>query len=385
MKLMNFLIFFSIVLIVHAAVNFYIYKRLVMILPQDSLFRTISLALFLICALSYLSGRFLEKVYLSHFSDVLIWIGSIWFAYMLYGFLSIVIIDLFRLVDHFTGIFPDFLTANPQKTRQITGLVVFILVSSVTLFGFINSRSITTKEYNLQVQKKAGDLKEIKIVMFSDLHLGTIIGKKYAKKVVDTVNGLSPDIILIPGDLIDEDIEPVMKDGICEELRRLNSKYGVYAITGNHEYIGNAEMAVSYLTKNGINVLRDLSVLIDSSFYLVGREDLSKKQFAGLSRKELPDIMSGIDKSFPIILMDHQPFNLHEAERAGVDLQLSGHTHHGQLWPFNYITGLVYELSWGYKQKSSTHYYVSCGVGGWGPPVRIGSKPEIVTLNLSFR
>ena len=183
---------------------------------------------------------------------------------------------------------------------------------------------------------------------------------------------------------MDEDLGPVIKQNLGEVLKKITSKYGVFAVTGNHEYIGGVEPAVKYLTEHGITELRDSFVKIDDSFYLIGREDRSGKQFGGKWRRPLEEIITGIDKEFPLILMDHQPAKLDEAEKAGIDLQLSGHTHHGQLWPFNFITKKIYELSMGYKRKGKTHYYVSCGVGTWGPPIRTGNKPEIISFTLNF-
>jgi len=384
MKWLSFLIFFTVILSIHFLVNFYIYRKISLFLPPETIYRTIALTTFWISASSYFAGRVLEKFYLSLFSDLLIWIGAIWFAFMLYFVLSFLVVDFLRLVDYLFGVFPSFITRNFPNTNYIAGIIVFGMISLTVLFGFINSRYIVVKDLEMKIEKKAGNLTELKITMFSDLHLGSMIGKKYAQKVVRMVNEQNPDIILIPGDIIDEDIEPVLRDSICEELKKLRSKYGTYSITGNHEYIGNAEKAVDYLTRNGINVLRDSSLLVDSSFYLVGREDRSIRQFTGRNRKPLPEIMKDVTKDLPVILMDHQPFKLEEAEGLGADLQLSGHTHHGQLWPFNFITEKIYELSWGYKMKGNTHYYVSCGVGGWGPPVRIGSRPEIVNISLVF-
>ena len=303
---------------------------------------------------------------------------------MLYLSLSFGLLDIIKLINNYAKFLPGSSSGNISAFYQLTGKIIFGGVSFLIIAGFINYRTITEKQINISIDKEAGLLDSLKVVMFSDLHLGSMIGKKYAAKVVEKVNARKPDIILIPGDIIDEDIEPVLKDGICEELQKLSSKYGVYAVTGNHEYIGDAEKAVEYLTKNNIRMLRDTAVFIDSSFYLVGREDRSMSGFTGRTRLPLPEIMKEIDKSYPIILMDHQPFNLEKAETAGADLQLSGHTHHGQMFPLNYITEKVYELSWGYKKKGNTHYYVSCGVGGWGPPVRIGSRPEIVTINIKF-
>jgi len=130
--------------------------------------------------------------------------------------------------------------------------------------------------------------------------------------------------------------------------------------------------------------LRDRTVKINGSIYIIGREDRTIRQFSGKQRKPLAELMRQVDKNLPILLMDHQPFGLNEAEENGVDLQLSGHTHHGQIFPINFITNAVYEKSWGYLQKGKTHIYVSCGVGTWGPPVRVGNRPEILNITIRF-
>ena len=184
---------------------------------------------------------------------------------------------------------------------------------------------------------------------------------------------------------MDEDIKPVIRRNIGETLRELKSPLGTYAITGNHEYIGGVKEAVKYLKEHGIIMLQDTFVLVDNKYWLVGREDRDKSRFTGQQRKPLEELMRGLDLSRPVIILDHQPFNLDRATQLGADLQLSGHTHHGQLWPFNYITKAIYELSWGYKKIGDTHFYVSSGFGSWGPPIRLGNIPEIVQINLHFR
>jgi predicted MPP superfamily phosphohydrolase len=166
-------------------------------------------------------------------------------------------------------------------------------------------------------------------------------------------------------------------------LQQLEAPHGVYAIPGNHEYFSGINAAVDYMEKAGINVLRDSTIRVAEGYFLVGRDDRQGNAFGG-KRQTLDSLMQNVDKSLPVIMLDHQPFALEEAEKNGVDLQLSGHTHHGQLFPFNFITKKVYEVSWGYKRKGNTHYYVSCGVGTWGPPVRVGHRPEIVIINLTF-
>jgi hypothetical protein len=222
------------------------------------------------------------------------------------------------------------------------------------------------------------------VVAASDIHLGTIIGRRRLDRIVNTINEMNPDLVLLPGDVVDEDIAPVIRENLGESLRAIRSRYGVFSITGNHEYIGGADEACRYLEEHGVRVLRDSVATLQNGLQIVGREDRSIRQFAGKERKPLGELLAGLDRTRPVLMMDHQPFQLDEAVRAGVDLQLSGHTHHGQVWPLNYVTRAIYEVSWGYLERGGTHFYVSSGVGTWGPPVRLGNTPEIILLTLHF-
>jgi hypothetical protein len=321
-------------------------------------------------------------VKISHLSTLLTWIGSFYLAAFAYFVLIILLIDILRLLNLFFKVFPSLIYSS-KRIDEITALVIVAVVFLMILFGYINARNPRIKRLEISIQKKP-PLKSLTVAMASDIHLGTIICKRKIERIVKRINMINPDIVLLPGDVVDEDLAPVIKQNLGETLKKITSKYGLYAVTGNHEYIGGVEPAVKYLTEHGINVLRDSYVKINNSFYVVGREDISIKQFAREKRKPLNEIMTGIDKNLPVILMDHQPFHLNEAVEKGVDLQLSGHTHHGQLWPFNFITKKVYEISWGYKLKGGTHFYVSCGAGTWGPPIRIGNTPEIMCIKINF-
>lgn len=375
-------IFFGIVFTVYGLINYYIIRRGLSVVPAE--YKTIFLVVTIFIAASYIAGRVFENIWISPISIVLVWIGSFWLAIMTYTFLFLIVVDFFRLVNHFFTFFPSFLTDNAEQAKRTMAIIVGILVLCSVAGGFITTKMIAIKKYSIDIKKNAGGLKSLNLAIASDLHLGTINSYEFMYKVGDKLNAMNPDVILLAGDIIDEDLGPVIKYDVGEHLKRLKAKYGVYAVTGNHEYIGGADPAVEYLRKHDINVIRDSVVKIDNAFYIVGREDRSSRQFGGKQRKELSDIMKVVDKSLPVIMMDHQPFNLEQAAQNGVDLQLSGHTHNGQLWPFNYIVEKVYELAWGYKIIGNTHYYVSCGVGGWGPPIRTGSRPEIINIKLNF-
>lgn len=385
MKFWNFLIFISIVVLVYGSVNYYIFIRGLQAIPKDSSFRSYYIILFIIIALCFWAGRISENFISNGFTDTLVWIGSFWLAFILYFFLFIVVLDLVRLGNHFFNFYPDFITNNYEKVKFITGTAVTTIVVIIVIAGHINFLNPRIHKFEINIPKQKSQLDKLNIAVAADLHLGTIVGKSRLDDFVKKINSLNADIVLLPGDIFDEDIGPIIKKNLGDDLIKLRAKYGVYGVTGNHEYIGGAAEAVKYLEEHGIKMIRDSAVLIDSSFYVAGREDKSMSQFSNNTRKELSEIINKLDKDYPIILLDHQPFNLHLARENGVDLQLSGHTHHGQLWPLNYITGMVYELSWGYKKKGSTHYYVTSGFAGWGPPVRTGSDTEVVNIIVNFQ
>lgn len=382
---MRMLIFFSIVFGIHFLVNFYIYKRGVQGLEAMPHLIPWLRGLMLFLVLSYPAARFLEKIWYSPISSFIHWAGAFWFAGILYFVLLIFAADLVRWSNMLFHFLPDKLTTNYAQTKLVTTYVVTTIVLLTVIAGHINAWTPKIVKQTIKIHKPGGDRKSVKIVAASDIHLGTIIGPRKTNKLVHAINNLNPDIILFAGDVVDEDVKPVIEQNLGKNLLKLKAPLGVYAITGNHEYIGGVENAVEYLQKHGIRILRDTSIFIDDSFYLVGREDKEKNTFTQIPRKTVQDLLATLDMQKPIVMLDHQPYNLDVATEAGIDFQISGHTHHGQLWPFNYITQRIFEVSRGYKQKGNSHFYVSTGFGTWGPPVRVGNRPEILEITLEFQ
>ncbi|MBI5403464.1 MAG: metallophosphoesterase [Ignavibacteriae bacterium] len=384
MKSYNFLIFFSIVFTIYSAVNFYIFARGWQALPAGSAVRKIYLVLFIFVFLSFISGRILEKYHISVISDILVWTGSFWFAAILYFFFIVVFFDVLRTINASTPLYPSFATFNYERTKLIVFAISVLSVGGLLTYGYINAKSPEIKNLEYKISKNAGELKSLNIVMISDLHLGTIIENSRLSSIVEKVNSLNPDIILLAGDILDEDLGPVIRNNLGETLKNFNSKYGTFGITGNHEYIGGVEEACQYLAAHNVTMLRDSVIKIDNAFYLAGREDKDISTFTGKKRKSVDALLKEIDKSLPVILINHQPTEFDDAVKNEVDLHLSGHTHYGQLFPLNFVTNLVFELSHGYLRKGQTNFYVSNGVGTWGPPVRIGNSSEILNIRLNF-
>jgi predicted MPP superfamily phosphohydrolase len=222
----------------------------------------------------------------------------------------------------------------------------------------------------------------LKIVQLSDVHIGPTLGASFMRAVVEQTNALGPDIVAITGDLVDGSVENLGE--AVSELRHLRATHGVYFVTGNHEYYSGADPWCRFLEGLGIVVLRNERVSIgegDEGFDLVGIDDFQAGRFEGHG-PDLPRALAGRDASRELILLAHQPKAVHEAQEPGVGLQLSGHTHGGQIWPFNWLVKLAQPAVQGLSWFEKTALYVSSGTGYWGPPMRLGTKAEVTEIVL---
>lgn len=333
--------------------------------------------------LSYPAGRWIAHYVPHYLGKIIIHIGSYWMAAMYYLLLIFLLCDLLRIVNRTFNFVPLSLRGKfPWLILLVIGLVTVILI-----YGTWNAHHPTVSNYEVSVNKKSSSLEELHIVVVSDIHLGWIVGIDRLRQMAETVNALDPDLILFAGDIVDEGVDLAAEQEMPQVLNTLHPRYGTFAVMGNHEYIsGQAETTIGFLNQNGIRVLRDQSVEIKNAFYVIGRDEASRHRFDGQKRLELTEIMENVNVGqLPIILVAHEPSNLQEVDQAGIDLQFSGHTHLGQLFPNNYITRAVYEKDWGYLRKNNLQIIVSSGYGTWGPPIRIGNRPEIVDVIVRFQ
>jgi len=320
----------------------------------------------------------------AYIHDPLLWLGSFWFAFLLYYVLFLFLIDLTRLGDHFFHFLSASLRDPSPLTKLYTGIIICSTVFLIVAAGFINRTNFKIKTLELNIPKKESMLNELNLVMFSDLHLSPINNEKFLGDIIDRVNSLNPDIVLLPGDIVDDKAAILSRNRIGGSFRKLRPKYGVIACTGNHEFINNADSAVKFMEEFGIKVLRDKAINVENAFYVIGREDRNGNNFSGKRRKSLSDLLTTCSENLPKILLDHTPVQLNDAVKNKIDLQLSGHTHNGQMFPLNFITKMIYEISWGYLKNELTQFYVSSGVGTWGPPIKLASDAEIVNIRIKF-
>ncbi len=289
----------------------------------------------------------------------------------LYCLLAFLILDLGRLIK----LIPKDLAVN-----SIAGsAAVFGVIAVLLIIGGINYRNKHREAIETITEKPLE--KPLKIVMASDLHLGYNNSRKVLAGWIDMINDEHPDLVIFGGDIIDVSTEPLFKDNFAAEFRRL--KAPAYAAFGNHEFISGVEGSMKFYRDAGITVLRD-SVIKADGITIIGRDDLYTNHMKG-RRQSLSELMQGVDSTEFTILIDHQPYHLEESEAAGIDFQFSGHTHRGQVWPISLLTDFMYEKSWGPHKKSSTTYYISSGLGIWGPKFRLGSQSEYLVLTVYGR
>ena len=290
-------------------------------------------------------------------------IGTSSVIVLLYLVILFLVLDLGRLVR-----------LVPKAFLYHNGYVslgLFLLIFGLFLYG--NLHYYNKVRVPLQLKSLKPLPREYKLVMLSDLHLGYHNPRRELARWVDLVNAEHPDFILIAGDIIDGSMRPLIEERMSEEFHRLNAP--IYACLGNHEFYAGHPESKQFYQDAGIHLLIDETAVIDSCIVIVGRDDRSN-----MRRKPIKDLMD--NKNLYSIVLDHQPYNLDRAEAAGVDFQLSGHTHRGQVWPISWITDRIYECSWGSHQRGNTQFYISSGIGIWGGKFRIGTQSEYVVATL---
>ena len=268
-----------------------------------------------------------------------------------------------------------------------TAAAILVLMVGIFLYGNIHYNNKVRVELSLPTEKLLP--KDYRVVMLSDLHIGYHNPRKELARWVDLVNAEKPDFILIAGDIIDGSMRPVREERMAEEFLRLEAP--VYACLGNHEYFSGSPEARQFYADAGIHLLVDETAVVDSCIAIVGRDDRMNRHrkplhsFSPFLRpfgSKRPEFERTLHHSPFTIVLDHQPYNLDRSEKAGVDFQLSGHTHRGQVWPISWITDHVYECSWGSYQRGKTRFYVTSGIGIWGGKFRIGTQSEYVVATI---
>lgn len=355
--------FFLIIMGAYLAGNIYIFVRgLQTISAAPTLLKIILSVLFWLAAGGLVLSMVLRDAALPEIiAKPMFRIGSVWMVFTLYMVLSLIILDVAKFFA-------------PQIGNAF-GYALAITVA-ILIYGHINYLNPKVVNINIQLDKPLA--KPLKVAAISDVHLGEGTGKKELKRYVEMINEQKPDIIVIAGDLIDNSVLPLLRDKMHEELNELQAPMGIYMVTGNHEYISGAERSEAFLKQTKITLLRDSVVTLPCGLQIIGRDDRSNRH-----RKGVEELLAEADASKPTLLLDHQPYELAKNDSLKVDIQFSGHTHHGQVWPLCWIVDSMYEQSHGYRKWNHSHIYVSSGLSLWGPPFRIGTSSDMAIFNIS--
>lgn len=334
--------------------------------------------IFWVLALSYIISMFLNKFISPNLTNFLYLIGSYWMGLLMYTLLTFPIIGIINIIISKSHLSNN-LTDKYYIYQTILIALVFIIITTI---GSFNAKNSYVTSFDIDIDKPS--FKEpVNVIMVSDIHLGNIIKNKRLSNMIDEINSLNPDIVIIAGDIIDSDIKPFLNNNMGREFSKIKSTYGTYATLGNHDLMTKAENQIAkILEENSVKVLRDESILINDSLYIIGRDDITINRFSENDRASLLDLTHNLDKSKALIVIDHNPKYINESLNANIDLQLSGHTHKGQIAPGNLVTNKMFEIDYGYLKKDNLNVVVSSGYGTWGPPIRIGSRSEIVQMNL---
>ena len=363
---------------------------------QSAVFRAIFIIFYILIASSLLTGFLINKPEFLH--RILKTTGNYFLGTFLYIILVIVVGDLIRLILKyvFHARFLEF-----RSTFVITGFVCMALIILISVYGILHVGTIKVTPYEVTVNKKVKDMDSLKIVLLADTHFGYSINCRHAQKMAEKINAQDPDIVCIAGDIFDNDYDAISDpEGVCNALKSIKSRYGVYACWGNHDLDepilagftfggkkkDQADPRMEQLLRDAnIHLLTDEAELINDKFYVVGRNDSSRTHKLGGQRLSPAQLTKDLDLDKPVIFIDHQPKQLQETADAGADLDLCGHTHDGQIFPGNLFIHLFWENSFGYLKKNNMHNIVTSGVGVWGPDMRVGTNCEICPITVHFQ
>lgn len=364
--------------VIYILLNHCIAWRFLRYIKPETTILSFSIAqiIFVICSMTTIVAFTMEEIYWGGIGAF----GMYWFGFICIALMILTASEIFiSVLKH---------VVNIQLSTTI--LYAVFIINVVSIFGFfgygiLTAQNIVITQYNVAIDKNSS-IPSLKIVMFSDLHLGYVNGVAHVEKIVERMNTIESDIIIIVGDLFDGNYNSVGKPEVIRDtLQKFKSNYGTYMVFGNHDAGNSFGDMKDFLESSDVIILSEESVIINDTIVLIGRKDLSPIGNQGsVERKDFDVLLPEEYNHLPIIVMDHQPAKVNEYEKA--DLVLAGHTHQGQIFPFSLLTKVLYDLDYGYKKNDrDTQVIVSSGVGTWGPPLRLGTVSEIVEIDVTFK
>ena len=359
--------------------NAYIFWRGYQALPPKRALRAPFILLFVFELLLYFFGYFFHNDLPDSILYPVLLICNTWYIASMYLTMGLIVLDLIRLSNRIRPWYPGIIQKNWSTVKLSLFFIFFFFVAGLMIKAYHNAIYPAVRHVHVHIPKVVEGKDSLTIVMMSDIHIGESIGKKNVQRFVELCNAEYPDLVLIGGDVMDYELRRAEKEYIEDDFQRLNAPLGVYMILGNHEYRANRYAKIRWFEKTGGILLVDSVVMPDSTFYLIGRDDILNGK-----RASLETLMQGVDTSKPVIVLEHRPTFARDIIDNQCDLGLYGHTHNCQYWPFSFFLRYIFEFPYGYFSESNAHINVTSGIGFTGPPFRIGTKSELVILHLRF-
>ena len=341
----------------------------------------IYLALFMvIMVLAPVIIRISERAGFGSFARLMSYAGYTWLGILFLFFSASILIDLYRFFIYSGGLLLKRDLSGINLSDRYAFFIPLFLSLVISLYGYFEAANIRTETIIIKSHRIPEKISMLKIAQISDVHLGLIVRGERLRRIIEKVKAASPDILVSTGDLVDGEINNLT--GLAEMLGEINPRFGKYAITGNHEYYAGLDQALNFTERCGFRMLRGEGLSIDGVINIAGVDDPQVIKYGNLKTPEENILLSGLPRERFTLLLKHRPF-IDDKSLGLFDLQLSGHVHKGQIFPFSIITGLYYPIQAGFATLAdNSRLYVSRGSGTWGPPIRFLSPPEVTIIEL---
>jgi uncharacterized protein len=387
--MIRFLVFIGVMLGVLGAIHYYLWIRLARDPQWPAPWNTVAGWFFVVAAVGMPAAAIIARGR-SHTvaGQIAVWSAFVWLGVMFLLFTAVLVTDAGRLLVTIARRITANGVVDAQRRTFIARVAAMSIAAVVSGLSVIAVRSalrpVEVRRVRVRLARLPRAHHGLTIAQITDLHVGPTIGRDVVEDIVDRTNALAPDIIAITGDLVDGSVS-VLRDAVAP-LAKLRARHGVFFVTGNHEYFSGADAWLTELQRLGVRVLSNERVSIgenDSSFDLGGIDDRTAHRYGGLTpAAAVSRALDGRDPKRELVLLAHQPLSLFDAAPFGVGLQISGHTHGGQIWPFGYLVRLQQKFFPGLHRHGDAQIYVSRGTGYWGPPMRLAQPAEITQLTL---
>jgi len=371
MNKLHFAIFFSVFLSIYFGMHYFVFTRIADGLIVTGAARTALRLFFIIAALSFILTEFLTHRGAAPRVKLFADFGNIWLGVISIALTFFLAVEISRIFFH------------GAPYRYYATLAALALAATASVYSLLNAAAgPVIKEIQIKTDKLPAGTDRLVLVQLSDLHIDLLTSPEWLENVVSKTNELSPDLILITGDLIDAQIYKL--PAYCEILQTLKSRHGVYAVSGNHEYYAGMNNFTETASASNIKIIDGIKVNVGGVIELAGISDLvsAKGVKAGPEIKNILLNNPAENHKLFSVLLSHRPDTFDAAAKLGIDLQLSGHTHAGQILPMDLIVMLVYKYPWGFYKNEASYAYTTSGTGTWGPPMRLFSRSEIVKIVL---